>query len=71
MIILEAIVFLLAMYILMGLCAYAYLVVKTYEIIDTWNFGISNGYVGIFKYPKWMLFWLEKPVNKVIKVVGK
>ena len=71
MIVIEAIVFLLGMYIAMGLCAYAYLVVKTYEMVGTWDFRFNNGFVGIFKYPEWMLFWLEKPVNKVLKVVSK
>ena len=71
MIIVEAIVFLLLLYALMGLSAYTYLVIKTYEIIGAWHFVINDEHVGIFKYPKWMLFWLEKPVNKVLKVVCK
>ena len=71
MIMVEAILFLLLMYILMGLCAYTYLVIKTYEFVGVWTFEFKDGHVGIFKYPKWMLFWLEKLLNKVGKVDGK
>lgn len=67
MIIFEAFMFFLLLYMAMGLCAYVYLAIKTYEFTGVWNFKIENGYVGIFKYPKWMFIWLEKLVNTVRK----
>jgi hypothetical protein len=61
----EALVYIIGFYILAGLLMYAYGVLKSWEFTKVWNFKIADGYVGIFTYPRFMLFWLEWIVRKI------
>lgn len=63
---LVGIVSLLLFYIFLGLSMYAYAVLKYYELTGDWNFNIDNGYIcNVFKYPKWILYWLEWFFKKI------
>jgi hypothetical protein len=61
----EIIVLIIGTYMALGLVAYGYAVVKTYEILGQWHFNIQNGFVGLFPYPKWLIGWLEHIVDIV------
>lgn len=63
--ILEAITLILGYYILCVLGIYIYAVVKSWEITGVWRFDIKDGYVGICKYPRFTLYWIEWVLNKI------
>lgn len=68
MILIESLAFILGFYIFSGISVYTYGVFKYFQLTETWNLKIENGYISdIFKYPKWMLFWLELVVKKIKK----
>lgn len=48
----------IAFYLLSGIGTYIYAVIKTYEFINVWNWKIDKDYVGICKYPKWLMGWM-------------
>jgi len=60
---LEALLIFGGFYLFMGISFYTYAVVKTYEILGIWSFGINRYHIGICKYPYWTLFWLHKIVS--------
>lgn len=64
---LEAILLIGGYYLFCCLCFYAHGVVKTYEYTGAWNFKVKDGHIGICKYPKWSLFWVESIFNKLRK----
>ncbi len=68
---LEAILIILGFYIFSGISIYVYCVIKTYEQIGVWSFEITDNFVGICKYPKWVLFWMEWIYNKLILIISK
>lgn len=45
-------------YILAGVATYAYAVLKSYEILGFWVFKMEDGYIGICKYPHWLMGWM-------------
>lgn len=59
-------------YLLLGLVTYAYCVFVTYWFLGFLIFRIDDTYVGICKYPRWLMFWIHWIVSKVkvIKGVG-
>lgn len=59
MTIVSLLLFLLALYIGLGICTYAYAVVKNFELTDNWSFKMRNRYIGVIKCPKWSMFWIE------------
>lgn len=61
---LELFVWLLIIYIGLGIGLYSYAVFKTFQILGIWSFKITNKHIGIFTYPYWFLFWLERIVNR-------
>ncbi len=60
---LELFVWLLIIYIGLGIGLYSYAVFKTFQIFGVWSFKMTNKHIGIFTYPYWLLFWLEKIIN--------
>lgn len=52
-------------YFFCGISLYTYSVIKTKEYLGFWTFNIDKEYVGIMKYPRWTLFWLEWSVRKI------
>lgn len=60
---LEFILWLVILYFVIGIGLYFYAVFKTFEFTGIWNWKITRCYIGICKYPYWLLFWLEKIVN--------
>lgn len=62
---LEALALIGGYYLFVGLCTYAYAVLKTWEFTGAWKFNIKDGYIGVCKYPRYLLGWVEWIVNKV------
>jgi hypothetical protein len=62
---LSLILGLLVLYLSLGASLYLYAIVQNYEILGFWVFDIYKGYIGVCKYPKWILGWLEHVVNVV------
>lgn len=44
---------------------YTYAIVKNYEVLGKWVFNIENGYVGVCKYPRFSLRWIEHIIDVV------
>lgn len=63
MLLLEMFLWLLIIYIGLGISFYFYAVFKTFQILGIWSFKMTKKHIGIFTYPYWLLFWLEKIVN--------
>ena len=61
---LELFVWLFIIYIGLGIGLYSYAVFKTFQILGIWSFKMTDKYIGIFTYPYWLLFWLERIVNR-------
>lgn len=62
---LEAIILIGGFYLFCCVSLYAYGVVKTFEYTGIWNFNVKDRCVGICKYPKWSLFWVEFILNRI------
>lgn len=60
MMILEAVLLIVVMYVLAGLAYYAYCVFISWSLLGFWKFDISETHIGICRYPRWLLFWLER-----------
>ena len=65
--ILELLFLLIGWYLFCGVTLYGYAVVKTHEITGRWFFRIHKGYIGVCRYPRWLLIWLELLVGDLIK----
>jgi hypothetical protein len=50
---------LISLYLLLGIGYYAYAVLKSYETTGCWAFKLKDGYVGLCKYPRGLLCWME------------
>lgn len=55
---LEMLVLLVVAYFLSGLTVYGFAVFKTFEFTGIWTFKIDKQYIGICKYPRWLLGWM-------------
>jgi hypothetical protein len=55
----------IGIYIAVGLAFYAYCVATSYVNLGFWDFNIGREHIGICLYPKWLLFWLYWIVRKV------
>lgn len=55
----EAITFAIVYYLFCSLGYYGYAVIKSWEYTNVWRFKLEDGYIGICKYPKWALCWVE------------
>ena len=58
---------LLISYVVTGVSAYVYAVVKSREVLGFWNWKIDDGYIGICEYPKWLMGWMYWASNKLLK----
>jgi hypothetical protein len=63
--ILEAVILIVGFYLFCCLGLYAQAVVKSFEFTGIWKFDVKDGYVGICKYPKWSLFWVEYILKRI------
>lgn len=50
---------LIILYLLGGIATYIYCVAKTYQFTKVWDFRINGDQIGIFKCPKWTLYWYQ------------
>lgn len=57
--VLEAITLITLYYLFCSLSIYTYAVVKSWEFTNVWSFNVKDGYIGICKYPRWSLYWVE------------
>lgn len=46
-------------YLVAGFATYFYTVFKSFEATGFWSFKIEKDYIGICKYPKWLLGWMH------------
>lgn len=61
----ELFLWIVIAYAVLNLGVYATSVVKTWEYVGIWFFGLENGHIGIYPYPKWSVFpLLETMLNK-------
>lgn len=49
----------LCIYLAAGVVTYMYTVFKSYEVTSVWTFKIEEDYIGICKYPKWLIGWMH------------
>lgn len=54
----EAIFLLAVLYVWLSVGTYAYAVFKNFELMGFWVFKIEKEYIGICKYPQWILGWV-------------
>lgn len=55
---LTAILWILGIYFGTGIALYFYSVIKSYEILGFWNWSVEEEYIGLCRYPKWLLGWM-------------
>ena len=64
---LSALGWVVAGYLVSGICVYLYAVAKSYEITGYWMFRIHKAYIGVCKYPYWLMGWMYWLSNKLAK----
>lgn len=62
----EAILLVFGFYLLYGIGAYTYAVVKSKEILGYYEPSITKDRVGVFPYKYWTMFWIHA-IYKAIK----
>lgn len=67
MIFLEGLLFVAIFYLVAGLSTYAYAIVMNKTYVGYYLWRMSAEYVGICKYPYWMMFWIYK-LQKIMKL---
>lgn len=65
---LEFVTLLVGYYLFVSSFMYMYSVVKSWEITNYWSFKPDKGYIGVVKYPRKFLFWIENASNTISKI---
>jgi hypothetical protein len=55
---------LLALYPVASILVYAYCVLSTWLFTKIWSFKIGEKYIGICKYPQWLMYWMYWITNR-------
>lgn len=63
--ILEIVIYAFIYYLFIGISYYVYSVLKYHEHMDIWNFSIKDSVVGVYKCPKFLVFWIEWIYSKI------